>query len=139
MLRQTALRASGKKLAFPRCVRLLRTADYRKVYAAGRRRNLDFLLAFVLPTEKPLSRIGLAVPRSLGGAVERNRLKRRLREAARRHLGELGPGWDVVFNPRPAAKTVAFARLEGAVQKLFLSCAQKAAEEKLRSEAADES
>ena len=129
MSRQTTLQASGnKKFGFPKSVRLLRTTDFRKVYTEGRRSNLDFLVAFALANGKPLSRVGLTVPRALGEAVERNRLKRRLREAARKHLNELGPGWDIVFNPRPAAKTVEFARLEETVQKLFLSCARQASE-----------
>ena len=126
MSRQTTLRASGKRYGFPKSVRLLRTTDYRKVYSEGRRWNLDFLVAFALANGKPLSRVGLTVPRALGDAVERNRLKRRLREAARKHLSELGPGWDIDFNPRPAAKTVEFARLEETVQKFFLSCARLA-------------
>lgn len=116
--------AAAKKYGFPRTARLVRTADYRKVYAAGRRRNLDLLMAFALPNGKPHSRIGLSVPAALGGAVQRNRLKRRLREAARRHLAELGPGWDIVFGPRAAAKTVTFERLERVVSEFFRACAR---------------
>ena len=102
---------------------MLRTADYRKVYAEGRRRNLDFLVAFLRANGRPASRVGLTVPRSLGGAVERNRLKRRLREAVRKHWQELEPGWDVVINPRPTAKSAKFPELEEAIRKLFLHCA----------------
>jgi len=97
------------------------------VYDEGKRRNLDFLVAFALPTGKPVSRIGLTVPRTVGGAVERNLLKRRLREAARRHLAELGPGWDVVFNVRPSARHISFKTLEETVGKFFLFCAGDAA------------
>ena len=70
------------------------------------------------------SRIGLTVSRAMGGAVERNRLKRRLREAVRKHRAELGPGWDIILQPRAAAKTVPFAELEETVQRFFLACAQ---------------
>ena len=107
-------------------MRLLRTADYRKVYSQGRRRSLDSLVSFALANGKPFSRIGLTVPRSVGGAVERNFLKRRLREAARRHLEELGPGWDIVFNPRLSAKSVSFAGLDETVRSFFLTCARLA-------------
>ena len=103
---------------------MLRTADFRKVYAEGRRRNLGILVAFIRATGQPASRVGLTVPRSLGGAVERNRLKRRLREAVRRHRAELGPGWDIVFHPRVEAKTVRFADLEETIRTFFLDCAQ---------------
>ncbi len=100
---------------------MLRSVEYRKVYDEGRRRSLDFLLAFALQNGKPMSRIGLTVSRVVGGSVERNLVKRRLREAVRHHLPELGPGWDIVFNARQSAKGVAFAALDATVGKFFRS------------------
>ena len=117
-------RVFRNRYGLPKQVRLLRTAEYRKVYSQGRRRSLDFLVVFFLANGKSVSRIGLTVPRSLGGAVERNLLKRRLREAVRRHLSELGPGWDIIMNPRLSAKKVKFATMEETVRKFFLSCAR---------------
>lgn len=102
----------------------LRTADFRKVYAEGRRRNLGMMVAFARASGEQASRVGLTVPRALGGAVERNRLKRRLREAVRRHRAELGSGWDIVFHPRAEAKTARFAELEERVRKFFRACAE---------------
>jgi ribonuclease P protein component len=107
---------------------LLRTADYRKVYAEGRRRNLGILVAFSRTTGEQPSRVGMAVSRAFGGAVERNRLKRRLREAVRRHREDLGPGWDIVFHPRAEAKAANFADLEAAVQNFFTACSLKRSE-----------
>ncbi len=130
MARQGTSEGSKIRLGFPKQVRLLRGADYRRVYSKGRRRSLGFLVTFSLANGMSFSRIGLTVPRSLGGAVERNFLKRRLREASRRHLQELGPGWDIVFNPRHAAKSVSFARLEAAVESFFLACARAAKADK---------
>ena len=118
------MRSSQRQHGLPKSARLLRTADYRKVYAEGRRRNLGLLVGFARINGEPASRIGLTVSRALGGAVERNRLKRRLREVVRRHRAELGPGWDIILQPRAAAKTVPFAELEETVQKFFLACAQ---------------
>ena len=126
MARQTTSRVPKKRFGFPKSVRLLRTADFRKVYSEGRRRNVDWLLAFSLPTGKPLSRVGFAVPSSLGGAVERNRVKRRLREAVRTNLSELGPGWDIVLRPRSPALSLEFAAIEETVQKFFRACARSA-------------
>ncbi|MGH9784066.1 MAG: ribonuclease P protein component [Terriglobia bacterium] len=102
----------------------LRTADFRKVYAEGRRRNLGIMVAFTRASGEQASRVGLTVPRALGGAVERNRLKRRLREAVRRHWAELGPGWDIVLHPRAEAKTARFVDLEETVGSFFLNCAR---------------
>jgi ribonuclease P protein component len=116
-------RAQQSGYRFAKEAKLLRPADYRKVYDYGTRRNLDFLLAFALPTERTFSRIGLTVPRAVGGAVQRNLLKRRMREAVRAHLSNLGPGWDIVFNVRQAALRVPFSMLDATVGKFFVSCA----------------
>jgi ribonuclease P protein component len=117
-----------KRFGFPKSAHLLRTADYRKVYAAGRRRSLDWLVAFSLHTGNAASRVGLTVPRTFGPAVERNRVKRRLREAVRKNRKDLGPGWDIVLNPRRAALTIEFTRMEETIRKLFQSCARTNAE-----------
>ena len=106
-------------------MRLLRTAEFKKVYAEGRRYSLDSLIAFARNNRLIHSRIGFTLPRALGKAVERNRMRRRLREAIRQHLKDLGPGWDVVFHPRRATLTADFGRLEEIVQKFFLSLARQ--------------
>lgn len=67
-------------------------------------------------------RVGLTVPRAVGKAVVRNRIKRRMREAIRRQIGSLGPRWDVVFNPRTAVRNVPFAELEREVRRVFDRC-----------------
>lgn len=67
-------------------------------------------------------KIGFTVPRSLGGAVVRNRIKRRVREAVRLRLDRLNPQWEIVFNPRRAAMNSPFSELTREVEKLFLCC-----------------
>lgn len=106
---------------FPKQVRLLRSVEFRKVYEQGRRRSLDFLLAFALRTGNSVSRIGLTVPRAVGNSVERNRVKRRLREVVRRCLPELGPGWDIVFNARQSATRADYQAFEHTVGKFLES------------------
>ena len=112
---------ANHRYSFPKEVRLLRPPEFRRVYDTGRRTNLDFLLAFVLPNGSAVSRIGVTVPRSVGGSVERNRVKRRLREAVRKQLELLGPGWDVVFNARAAAKDRPYLAFEATVKRCFES------------------
>ena len=120
---EVTVRSSHRQHGLPKSARLRRTADYRKVYAEGRRRNLGLLVGFARANGERTSRIGITVSRALGGAVERNRLKRRVREVVRRHRAELGPGWDIVLQPRAAAKTAPFLDLDQAIRNFFLACA----------------
>ena len=72
--------------------------------------------------ERPSARLGLTVPRAIGGAVVRNRIKRRFREIFRLRRAELGTQWDIVLNVRRAAATAAFADFEKAFQKVIEKC-----------------
>ncbi len=64
-------------------------------------------------------RLGLTATRALGGAVVRNRIKRRLREAFRLHRANLVAPWDIVLNPRRAAVGASFAEVESALMKVL--------------------
>jgi len=68
-------------------------------------------------------KVGFTCPRALGGAVIRNRIKRRVREAVRPRLDRVGPGWEIVINPRLRAMIAPFPQLEQEVEKLFQRCA----------------
>jgi ribonuclease P protein component len=111
------------KLAFPRSARILRSADFRTVYDKGIRVSSPMFAAFCLARgDGESARLGLTVPRAIGGAVLRNRIKRRLREAFRMHRAEFGSRWDIVLNPRRAALAAPFAEIERAFQKVIEKC-----------------
>ena len=96
---------------------LTRTAQYRLVYNKGGSWLDRLLVLRALPNGLEYSRYGLTVSRRLGTAVERNRVKRRLREILRQL--PLKPGWDLVFIARPPASKVKFDELQHSVGKLL--------------------
>ena len=54
--------------------------------------------------------------------MDRNRIKRRLREAFRKHRAELDPRWDIVLNPRRTALAAPFEDIERALRKVIEKC-----------------
>lgn len=111
---------------FPRSSRLLRHADFERVYKEGRRHFSSHMTVFYLRRANGEGlRVGLTVGRALGGAVQRNRIKRRLREAVRGWTWiPMGPV-DIVINPKKSASHVNFLELTGEVGKNFAIIAQK--------------
>jgi ribonuclease P protein component len=116
--------AGGGALAFPRESRILRTADFRAVYDHGTRIATPLFAAFCLarPEPGPTPRLGLTVPRAVGKAVARNRIKRRMREVFRLHRAEIHPRWDIVLNPRRAALDAEWPEIERAFAKVIQKC-----------------
>jgi ribonuclease P protein component len=85
----------------PRLVMLSRPQDFTALQA-GTVRSHPLLSARVLRTDLETTRFGLATGRKLGGAVVRNRVRRRLREGLRAMAPSFQPGWDVLIIARPA-------------------------------------
>ena len=135
-----------KASRFPRTARLLRHADFERVYKQGRRHFSATMTVFywlrpeadeteasspVLP-DKGASvrglRVGFTVGRALGGAVQRNRMKRRLREAVRMSLPVAGPGVDIVINPKKSLLAADFTAVLGEVSRAFAVIEQRLSE-----------
>jgi ribonuclease P protein component len=84
--------------AFPRSLHLKRPSEFRAVFDRGNKRHSRALICFRLDNGLPEPRLGVAVGRRIGGAVVRNRIKRRLREAFRLGWRDLGlAGTDLVI------------------------------------------
>ncbi len=142
--------AAKARATFPRAARLLKPSDFERVYKQGRRHFSPHLTVFYLPhaeaalpgdgLPKEGPRVGFTVGRVLGGAVERNRIKRRLREAVRQRRSVLqGAGAcsvNVVINPKKSVLTEKFSVLLEEVGRALEVIAKKLMEKPDNSEAA---
>jgi ribonuclease P protein component len=108
-------------------VRLRKHADYLRAYAAGRKRQSASMSWFLAPQSPAVTaadfpagpRIGLTAGKVLGKAHERNRIKRRMKEALRRHLDLLPSGCDLILHPRRAVLTMDFKKLEAEIVRIL--------------------
>ena len=95
--------------------RLTRSTDFKRVRRTGKSYAHPFVVLVVKANEVSRVRVGVTAGRSVGGAVQRNKAKRLLREAVRPLLQDLSPGWDLILIARSALLTTS---LENARQVL---------------------
>ena len=103
----------------PAFTALRRKADFDALGRRGSVRSTRLLVLRSLRTDRPETRIGLSTPRSLGGAVQRNLVRRRLRELIRERIEDVGAGWDLLLIARPEAGAASYAELREAVRSLL--------------------
>jgi len=120
-----AARDWGVRGRFRRGSRLLKHADFDRVYKRGKRQFSANLTVFYLGNENGSQRVGFTVGKVLGGAVQRNRIKRRLREAVRGCLKQLSAPVDVVINPKKSVLTLEFGILRKEVAQALGAVQQK--------------
>jgi len=113
--------------------RLRHHADYQRVYKAARKqfaRQMAFFFAMRAadsPSDTTGPRIGLTVPKALGNAVARNRIKRRMRVAVVRALPTLTVAVDVVLHPKAAVLKLDFSTIEQEVAEIFRTIQKRCA------------
>jgi ribonuclease P protein component len=99
---------------------LTRPQDFATLQSDGTLRSHPLLSVRFLRTDLDMTRFGLSTGRKLGGAVVRNRVRRRLREALRVMAPAFQPGWDVLIIAKPGLVEADHAALVGAVRRLLV-------------------
>jgi ribonuclease P protein component len=128
-----------QSLSRPLAFRLRKHADYQRVYKASRKQFAKQMSYFFAPRPAlgpdgtPLRdttrgpRVGLTVGKVMGKAVDRNRIKRRMREAVRANLALLRAPVDVVLHPKRTVLDMEYATLELEVASVFKAIERTAA------------
>jgi ribonuclease P protein component len=122
LLARPAVNETSKKVSqsFPRDARLLKHADFQAVYKNGRKHFSVNMTAFYRQTDRAAGpRVGFTVGKVLGGAVVRNRIRRRMRAVVRQHLRDLAAPLDLVLHPRKSVLTLKFAQLDAEIVQVF--------------------
>lgn len=117
-----AVKETSNKVSqgFPREARLLKHADFQVVYKQGRKHFSGNMTAFYRENQVSAGpRVGFTVGKVLGGAVDRNRIRRRMRSAVRNHLNELARPLDLVLHPRKSVLTLEFSQLDAEIMQVF--------------------
>jgi ribonuclease P protein component len=109
---QDTPRPERERLRFPKSSRLLNSRDFRKVREKGKSSQGRLLRLGVLRDSEPKpTRIGLVTSKRVGGAVDRNKTRRRLREMIRAVLPSIAPGLDIVVVAKSSAASASFDEL----------------------------
>jgi ribonuclease P protein component len=108
--------------------RLSRSAEFDRVYREGRSHANRYLVVYSFPREEDSSdpRLGVSVGRKVGGAVERNRVKRLLRDAFWAAADSLPDGHDFVVVARPESGELASREGEPGVERTLRELLEKA-------------
>jgi ribonuclease P protein component len=99
--------------------RLKQSTDLKRVRRSGKSYAHPFIVLVVLPYEGERSLFGVIAGKSVGGAVQRNRAKRLIREAIRPHLSQVHPGWKVVLIARKPILEAALTDIQASLAELL--------------------
>ena len=102
-------------------LRLRSNAEFQRIRREGHTLAHPLLVLSILSNNLTYSRFGFVVGRRLGKAAERNRLKRRIREAVRARVrdGQVAAGWDVVLVARYPLREASFRQIDQTVELLL--------------------
>ncbi|MBI2849200.1 MAG: ribonuclease P protein component [Chloroflexi bacterium] len=100
--------------------KLAKNWQFQRVFSNGKSHVGQILVLYALPNAEPITRVGIAPGKKIGGSVVRNRLKRTIREAYRRWMGRVPGGYDLILIPRGRALQATFEELVAALGGLLM-------------------
>ena len=98
---------------------LKKNHEFRRLYNKGKSAASQCAVVYFRRNGSPENRLGITVSTKLGGAVKRNRIRRRLKEVYRLNEKALATGYDIVLVARMKSQYVRFSELESSVLSLF--------------------
>ncbi len=99
--------------------RLTRSTDFKRVRRLGKSYAHPLVVLIVTPNQTAGVRIGVAAGRSVGGAVVRNRAKRRIRACVDGYLPKITPGWDLIFLARQPIREASYDQIQEGIDRLL--------------------
>jgi ribonuclease P protein component len=99
--------------------RLTRSTDFKRVRSFGKSYAHPLVVLVAHPLTEDRLRVGVTAGRSVGGAVQRNRAKRLLRESMRMSLPSIQTGWDLILIARQPLYKATFEQVQAAVVQLL--------------------
>jgi ribonuclease P protein component len=100
--------------------RLTKSEDFKRVRLFGKSYAHPLIVLLVKPSESPRVKIGISIGKSIGGAVIRNRTKRRIRAAVSEIITKIKPGWDIVIIGRAAAGQADLSSIRESIRSLLV-------------------
>jgi len=100
-------------------VSLKKNFEFRRLYNKGKSAASKCVVVYCMKTSRPTNRLGVTVSSKLGGAVQRNRIRRRLKEAYRLNEHQIHIGYDIVIVARMRSRYAKWSELESSVLHLF--------------------
>jgi len=100
-------------------VSLKKNYEFRRLYNRGKSSASKCVVVYCIKTNRPYNRLGITVSSKLGGAVQRNRIRRRLKEVCRLNRDSLHIGYDIVVVARMRSRYAGWSEIESSVLSIF--------------------
>ncbi len=98
---------------------LKKNNEFRNVFSTGNRKTGRYVILYMLPGKQEKNRVGIIVKKNIGNAVQRNKIRRRLREVWWKRCNQLMSGYDIIILARKNILQARFKEIETEIEKLI--------------------